>query len=292
MSSETRGLFIQIPCGIPLSLEIRVSPSCVERVPLKFYDLLQGKVRKSFLSAVSQLPSAWSTQFAKVPYFEVALSDLWRGFPDSSVGKESACNAGNLGSIPGLGRSPGEGKGYPLQYSGLENSMDCIVYGVALSQTRLSNFHFLISDVRQMLQPPNCMNRRLPPLVILIESMGKRFLCLFVRWGGAGLTECQQLLKAVLWTLLQWFGWLFNHLLRKLGILVLHITWEYGIWYSGALEEMCLDVQLLSAGTNWLNLPRRWNLFAVSALSVLGSKMLSFVILESLCPSKALKSFI
>ena len=53
------------------------------------------------------------------------------GFPDSSVGKESACSAGNLGSIPGLGRSPGEGKGYALQYSGLENSMDCIVHGVA-----------------------------------------------------------------------------------------------------------------------------------------------------------------
>ena len=46
-----------------------------------------------------------------------------KGFPDSSVGKESACNAGDPGSIPGFGRSPGEGKGYPLQYSGLENSM-------------------------------------------------------------------------------------------------------------------------------------------------------------------------
>ena len=46
-----------------------------------------------------------------------------RGFSDSSAGKESACNAGDLGLIPGLGRSPGEGKGYPLQYSGLENSM-------------------------------------------------------------------------------------------------------------------------------------------------------------------------
>ena len=64
------------------------------------------------------------------------------GFPDSSAGKESACNAGELGSIPGLGRSPGEGKGYPLQYSGLENFMDCIVYGVTKSQTQLSNFHF------------------------------------------------------------------------------------------------------------------------------------------------------
>ena len=66
------------------------------------------------------------------------------GFPDNLAGKESTCNAGDLGSIPGLGRSPGEGKGYPLQYSGLENSMDCIVYGVAKSRTRLSNFHSLI----------------------------------------------------------------------------------------------------------------------------------------------------
>ena len=46
------------------------------------------------------------------------------GFPGGSVGKESACNVGDLGSIPGLGRSPGEGTGYPLQYSGLENPMD------------------------------------------------------------------------------------------------------------------------------------------------------------------------
>ena len=50
---------------------------------------------------------------------------------------------GDLGSIPGLGRSPGEGKCYSLQYSGLENSMDCIVHGVAKSRTRLSSFHYL-----------------------------------------------------------------------------------------------------------------------------------------------------
>ena len=55
------------------------------------------------------------------------------GFPGGSAGKESACNAGDLGLISGLGRSPGEGKGYPLQYSGLENSMDCTVHGVAKS---------------------------------------------------------------------------------------------------------------------------------------------------------------
>ena len=58
-----------------------------------------------------------------------------------SAGKDSACNAGDLGSIPGLGRSPEEGKGYPFRYSGLENSMDCMTHGVAKSQTRLSNFH-------------------------------------------------------------------------------------------------------------------------------------------------------
>ena len=67
------------------------------------------------------------------------------GFPCGSAGKESACNAGDLGSIPGLGRSPGEGKGYPLQYSGLENSMDCTVHGVAKSRTQLSDFHFFLS---------------------------------------------------------------------------------------------------------------------------------------------------
>ena len=59
-----------------------------------------------------------------------------------SAGRECAYNVGDLGSIPGLGRSPGEGKGYPLQYSGLENSMDSIVPGVAKSRTQLSDFHF------------------------------------------------------------------------------------------------------------------------------------------------------
>ena len=67
---------------------------------------------------------------------------MFLGFPYDSAGEESACNVGDLGSTPQLGRSPGEGKGYPLQYSGLENSRDCIVHGVAKSQTQLSNFHF------------------------------------------------------------------------------------------------------------------------------------------------------
>ena len=68
------------------------------------------------------------------------LGKVYMGFPSSSVGKESACNMGDLGSITGLGRSPGEGKGYSLQYSGLENSMFCIVHGVTKSRTWLSDF--------------------------------------------------------------------------------------------------------------------------------------------------------
>ena len=71
----------------------------------------------------------------------------WIGVPSGSAGKESACNAGDLGSIPGLGRSPGEGKGYPLQCSGLENSMDSIVHGVAKSRTQLSHFHLSCSNI-------------------------------------------------------------------------------------------------------------------------------------------------
>ena len=68
---------------------------------------------------------------------------VFLGFPGDSAGTESTCNVGDLGLIPRLGRSLGEGKGYPLQYSGLENSMDCIVHGVAKSRTGLSDFHFL-----------------------------------------------------------------------------------------------------------------------------------------------------
>ena len=63
------------------------------------------------------------------------------GFPRGSAGKESAYNVGDLSSIPGLGRSPGEGKGYLLQYSGLENSMERIVCGVTKSWTWLRDFH-------------------------------------------------------------------------------------------------------------------------------------------------------
>ena len=69
-----------------------------------------------------------------IQFFHIHLTEVFGQ-------RKIVCNAGDLGSIPGLRRSPGEGQSYSLQYSGLENSMDCVVHGVAKSQTWLSNFH-------------------------------------------------------------------------------------------------------------------------------------------------------
>ena len=85
----------------------------------------------------------WHSQnFPRMWWNYVSFVQLVSFLLFGSAGKQSACNAGFLGSIPGLGRSPGEGKGYPLQYSGLENSMDCIGHGITKSWTRLSDFPF------------------------------------------------------------------------------------------------------------------------------------------------------
>ena len=75
---------------------------------------------------------------------------VFLGFPCGSAGKESTCNAEDLGSIPGLERFPGEGKGYPLQYSGLENSMNYIVHEVTKSQTQVKNFHFHLTQKKYL----------------------------------------------------------------------------------------------------------------------------------------------
>ena len=90
----------------------------------------------------------------KIPWRRDRLpTPAFGGSPCGSAGKESAYNVEDLGSVPGLGRSPGEGKAYPLQYSGLENSMDCIVHGVSKSQTQLSdlkkqtNNHFMVTNL-------------------------------------------------------------------------------------------------------------------------------------------------
>ena len=97
-------------------------------------------------------------------------------FPCGSAGKESACSVEDLGSIPGLGRSPGEGKGYSLQYSGLENSMDCIVHGVPKSWTWLSGFHFHFHMLNKYLRELERNNVCLS----LFEGLLSRLFYLFI----------------------------------------------------------------------------------------------------------------
>ena len=86
--------------------------------------------------------------FNKVQFTcNIILASGVQGFLCGSADEESACNVGDLGLIPGLGRSPGEGKGYPLHYFGLENSRDCIIHVVVKSQTQLSDFHFQVYNI-------------------------------------------------------------------------------------------------------------------------------------------------
>ena len=93
-----------------------------------------------FYMCLISLFEALLMELGSVPV--VLPTPVFLGFACGSAGKESTCNVGDLGSIPGLGRSFGEGKGYQLQYSGLENSMNCIVHGVTMSWTQLSDFHY------------------------------------------------------------------------------------------------------------------------------------------------------
>ena len=90
------------------------------------------------------------------------------GFPGGSAGKESTCNARDLGSIPGLGRSPGEGNSYPLQYSGLKKSMDCIVPGVAKGKV-----YFLME----------CKCKSGTKIVLLEFTLQFQFLTIFLAFG-------------------------------------------------------------------------------------------------------------
>ena len=103
------------------------------------YLLLQSTIRASLIvQLVKNLPAMQETLFnswvRKIHWGRNRLpAPVFLDFHCDSAGKESTCNAGDLNLIPVFGRSPGEGKGYPLQYSGLENSMDCIVHGVTES---------------------------------------------------------------------------------------------------------------------------------------------------------------
>ena len=131
-----------------------------------FFHFVYGFLGLHWASLVAQLVKnlqckrpQFNSWTRKLPWRRDRLStSVFLGFPCGSAGKESARNEGDLGLIPGLGRSPTEGKGYPLQYSGLENSMDCIPVALLFPRTlflslesRLgfdrSSFHFSLSCI-------------------------------------------------------------------------------------------------------------------------------------------------
>ena len=125
----------------------------LEWVAISSSNAWKWKVKVKLLSHVQLLATPWTAAYQAPLSMGFSRQEYWRrewlpspvflGFPCGSVDKESACNAGDLGLIPGLRRSPGEGNSYPLQYSGLENSMDCVIHVVVKSRTWLSNFHLL-----------------------------------------------------------------------------------------------------------------------------------------------------
>ena len=126
------------------------------RVGHNWSDLAAAAANEGYCYYISSVDSSalleWISRVGKLHNF-LKMLETWKiyvkftgkkklGFLDSSVAKESACNARDPSLVPGLERSPGEGKGYPLQYSGLENSMDCVDHGLMNSWTWLRDFHF------------------------------------------------------------------------------------------------------------------------------------------------------
>ena len=108
--------------------------------------------------------------FVHMCVYSINMGDCFMvGFSCGSAVKESACNIGDLGSIPGLGRSSGEGKGYPLQYSVLENSVQNTVHGFAKSQTRLSDFHFRFHSTYKLNKQGDNIQPYHTPLPILSQ---------------------------------------------------------------------------------------------------------------------------
>ena len=102
--------------------------------------------REAWRAAVHRIAKSrtWMSYWTELNFMLFnSISHCIKSISCGSAGKESACSVGDLVSIPGLGRFPGKGEGYLLQYSGLENSMDYIIHGIAKSRTRLSDFYLL-----------------------------------------------------------------------------------------------------------------------------------------------------
>ena len=145
------GSFENYGCSGPAVKVAQLCPTVCDPMDYTVNGILQARILECVAVPFSR-GSSWPRNRTQVPFIAGRVYTSWAtreaqseshsvDFPHSSVGKESSCNAGDTGLIPG-GRSPGEGIGYPLQYSGLENSMDCRVHGVSKSRTRLSDFYF------------------------------------------------------------------------------------------------------------------------------------------------------
>ena len=128
---------------ITLSTKVCVVKAMI--FPVVMYGCESWTIKKAECQRTDAFELRCWRELFRIPWTEKRLNQ----FPHSSVGKESTCNAGDPASIPELGKLTGEGIGYPLQYSGLQNFMDCIVHGVAKSWTRLSNFHFYFHNRNQ-----------------------------------------------------------------------------------------------------------------------------------------------
>ena len=145
-TGKGNGYPLQYSC-LEISMERRAWWITVHRLQRVRHDWAANTF--TFISSITSLSDgfpSWTMSFT---------STFSNGFPGSSADKESACNAGDLGLIPGLGRSPGEGIGYPLWYSGLGNATDrgvwqATVHGVTKSRTWLSNFTSLQGYLRDM----------------------------------------------------------------------------------------------------------------------------------------------
>ena len=122
---------------------------------------------------------------------------VFLGFPFGSVRKESACNVGDLGSIPGLGRSPREGKGCTLQYSGLENSMNCIFHGITKNLTWPSAFHFTLT-LSNLLSSRSLKTAGGIPAGVIVRAKAEILsLPLFEGWGWGAVHSVSNAL--ILW---------------------------------------------------------------------------------------------
>ena len=126
--------------------------------PLQYSCLENPMDRGAWWATVHRVAKSW-TRLSDFTFTKLETEN-YQGFPGGSEGKASACNAGDLGSIPGSGRSPGEGNGNPLQCSCLENPMDggawwATVHRVSKSWTRLSNFTHSLTQSKQ-----HCQSRR------------------------------------------------------------------------------------------------------------------------------------